>query len=44
MKHTPDNVLKQQALEKKQGVDKSLKPGRSSQTKPKNSTGKFGFI
>eukprot|EP00258_Populus_trichocarpa_P045566 XP_024461585.1 protein MRG1 isoform X2 [Populus trichocarpa] len=38
MKHTPDNVLKQQALEKKQGVDKSLKPGRSSQTKPKNST------
>ncbi|KAG6736028.1 hypothetical protein POTOM_061278 [Populus tomentosa] len=38
MKHTPDNVLKQQTLEKKQGVDKSLKPGRSSQTKPKNST------
>ncbi|CAK7337742.1 unnamed protein product [Dovyalis caffra] len=38
MKHTPDNVSKQQALEKKQGVDKSSKPGRSSQTKPKNST------
>ncbi|KAJ6916360.1 chromatin modification-related protein EAF3 isoform X2 [Populus alba x Populus x berolinensis] len=38
MKHTPDNVLKQQTLEKKQGVDKGLKPGRSSQTKPKNST------
>ncbi|KAG5241481.1 protein MRG [Salix suchowensis] len=38
MKHTPDNVLKQQTLEKKQGIDKNLKPGRSSQTKPKNST------
>ncbi|XP_021642724.1 protein MRG1 isoform X2 [Hevea brasiliensis] len=38
LKHTEENVLKQQALEKKQGVDKSSKPGRSAQTKPKIST------
>ncbi|XVE87056.1 hypothetical protein DITRI_Ditri18aG0085400 [Diplodiscus trichospermus] len=37
MKHTEENVMKQQALEKKQGVDKSSKSGRSSQTKPKSS-------
>ncbi|GAV74862.1 MRG domain-containing protein/Tudor-knot domain-containing protein [Cephalotus follicularis] len=38
MKHTDENVLKQQALDKKQGVDKSLKSGRSAQVKPKGST------
>ncbi|XP_043805371.1 protein MRG1 isoform X2 [Manihot esculenta] len=38
LKHTEENVLKQQALEKKQGVDKSSKLGRSAQTKPKVST------
>lgn len=39
LKHTEENVAKQQALEKKQGVDKSLKSGRS--TKSKGSTGWF---
>ncbi|EEF37426.1 protein MRG1 isoform X2 [Ricinus communis] len=38
LKHTEENVVKQQALEKKQGVDKSSKLGRSAQTKPKTST------
>uniref|UniRef100_A0A5B7BHC3 Putative mortality factor 4-like protein 1 isoform X3 n=1 Tax=Davidia involucrata TaxID=16924 RepID=A0A5B7BHC3_DAVIN len=38
MKHTEENVLKQQALDKKQGVDKNPKSGRSIQTKPKSST------
>ncbi|EOX91558.1 MuDR family transposase isoform 3 [Theobroma cacao] len=37
MKHTEENVIKQQALDKKQGVDKSSKSGRSAQTKPKSS-------
>ncbi|XP_015890250.1 protein MRG1 isoform X2 [Ziziphus jujuba] len=37
MKHTEENVLKQQALDKKQGVDKNPKSGRSAQTKPKSS-------
>ena len=40
MKHTEENVLKQQALDKKQqGVDKNSKAGRSAQTKPKASSG-----
>lgn len=39
MKHTEENVIKQQALDKKQGVDKSSKSGRSAQTKPKSSAG-----
>ena len=39
MKHSEENVLKQQALDKKQGVDKNAKSGRSAQTKPKSSTG-----
>lgn len=39
MKHTEENVMKQQALDKKQGVDKNPKSGRSAQTKPKSSTG-----
>lgn len=39
MKHNEENVLKQQALDKKQGVDKNVKSGRSAQTKPKSSTG-----
>ncbi|GLT68838.1 hypothetical protein SLA2020_410350 [Shorea laevis] len=34
LKHTEENVMKQQALEKKQGVDKTSKSGRSTQTKP----------
>nr|GMC57677.1 protein MRG1 isoform X2 [Ipomoea batatas] len=38
MKHTEENVKKQQALDKKQGVEKIAKSGRSAQTKPKNST------
>lgn len=40
MKHTEENVLKQQALDKKQGVDKNAKSGRSTQGKAKNSVGK----
>ena len=40
MKHTEENVLKQQALDKKQNVDKNVKSGRSSQGKAKISTGK----
>ncbi|KAK3004708.1 hypothetical protein RJ639_018916 [Escallonia herrerae] len=38
MKHSEENVLKQQALDKKQGVDKNPKSGRSAQTKPKISS------
>ncbi|XVF59351.1 hypothetical protein PTKIN_Ptkin07bG0268600 [Pterospermum kingtungense] len=38
MKLTEENVMKQQALDKKQGVDKGSKSGRSGQTKPKSST------
>ncbi|KAM7520429.1 hypothetical protein LguiB_019391 [Lonicera macranthoides] len=38
MKHNDENVLKQQDLDKKQGVDKNSKSGRSAQTKPKIST------
>ncbi|KAI3785107.1 hypothetical protein L1987_44219 [Smallanthus sonchifolius] len=35
MKYTEENIQKQQALDKKQGVDKNPKSGRSTQTKPK---------
>ncbi|KAK9067026.1 hypothetical protein SSX86_014350 [Deinandra increscens subsp. villosa] len=35
MKYTEENIQKQQALDKKQGVDKNPKSGRSAQTKPK---------
>ncbi|KAL6961439.1 Protein mrg1 [Sarracenia purpurea var. burkii] len=38
MKNTTENILKQQALDKKQGVDKNSKSGRSAQTKPKASS------
>ncbi|KAK6924006.1 MRG domain [Dillenia turbinata] len=38
MKHTEDNIMKQQALEKKQVTDKSSKSGHSNQAKPKTST------
>ncbi|XP_057482584.1 protein MRG1-like isoform X8 [Actinidia eriantha] len=39
MKHTEENVLKQQALDKKQqGVDRNPKSGRSAQAKPKASS------
>ncbi|KAM7510425.1 hypothetical protein LguiB_009300 [Lonicera macranthoides] len=38
MKYTEENVLKQKALDKKQGVDKNAKPARSTQTKLKIST------
>ncbi|KZV24965.1 MRG family protein isoform 1 [Dorcoceras hygrometricum] len=37
MKYNEENILKQQALDKKVGVDKSTKSGRSTQTKPKSS-------
>ncbi|KAL4582212.1 hypothetical protein LXL04_006755 [Taraxacum kok-saghyz] len=35
MKYSEENVLKQKALDKKQGVDKNSKSGKSTQTKPK---------
>ncbi|KAG8384327.1 hypothetical protein BUALT_Bualt04G0106700 [Buddleja alternifolia] len=38
MKLTEENILKQQALDKKAGVDKNTKSGRSAQTKPKSSS------
>ncbi|CAL2267612.1 unnamed protein product [Prunus armeniaca] len=38
LKNTEDNIMKQQALDKKQGVDKNTKSGRSAQTKPKSSS------
>ncbi|KAH9663772.1 protein MRG1 [Citrus sinensis] len=38
LKHTEENVMKQQALQKKQGADRSSKSGRSAQTKQKSST------
>lgn len=41
MKYTEENVLKQQTLDKKQGVDKNSKSGRSAQAKPKSSAGKI---
>uniref|UniRef100_A0A803NFC2 Chromo domain-containing protein n=1 Tax=Cannabis sativa TaxID=3483 RepID=A0A803NFC2_CANSA len=37
MKLTEENVLKQQELDKKQGVDKNVKSGRSAHTRPKSS-------
>ncbi|CAN1815116.1 Protein MRG1 [Linum perenne] len=37
MKHTEENILKQQALDKKQNIDKSSRLGRGH-TKPKNSS------
>ncbi|RAL40749.1 unnamed protein product [Cuscuta campestris] len=36
MKFTDENIMKQQELDKKQGVEKNPKLGRSSQTKPRN--------
>lgn len=41
MKHTEENVTKQQALDKKQGVDKNMKSVRATHTKPKISNGTF---
>lgn len=38
LKHTEENVMKQQALQKKKVADKSSKSGRSAQTKQKSST------
>ncbi|KAJ0096389.1 hypothetical protein Patl1_28611 [Pistacia atlantica] len=38
LKHTEENLMKQQALQKKQGVDKSSKSGRSAHSKQKGST------
>lgn len=38
MKYTEENVLKQQALDKKQGVDKNQKSARAGHTRPKVST------
>lgn len=40
LKHSEENILKQQTLEKKQGIDKNTKSGRSGHTKPKTSAGK----
>ncbi|KAL3813648.1 hypothetical protein ACJIZ3_014916 [Penstemon smallii] len=37
MKHSQENIIKQQALDKKAGVDKNTKSGRSAQAKPKSS-------
>ncbi|XP_075510589.1 protein MRG1-like isoform X2 [Primulina tabacum] len=37
MKYNEENILKQQALDKKVGVDKNTKSGRSAQTKPRSS-------
>ncbi|GER51357.1 PLC-like phosphodiesterases superfamily protein [Striga asiatica] len=37
MKNTEENILKQQTLDKKAGVDKNSKSGRSTYTKPKSS-------
>jgi len=39
MKHTEENVQKQQELKKKQDTDKNEKAARGSQTKTKGSTG-----
>lgn len=39
MKHTEENVQKQQELRKKQGTDKNGKAARGSQMKTKGSTG-----
>nr|XP_016442429.1 PREDICTED: protein MRG1-like [Nicotiana tabacum] len=44
MKHTEDNVLKQQALDKKQGMEKNTKSGRSAQAKPKSSAGVSSLV
>ncbi|XP_076916271.1 protein MRG1-like [Bidens hawaiensis] len=41
MKHTKENIQKQQSLDQKQGVDKNSKSGRSTQTKPKILNGIF---
>ncbi|KAL4577465.1 hypothetical protein LXL04_013574 [Taraxacum kok-saghyz] len=43
MKNSEENILKQQALDKKQGVERNPKSGgRSNQTKPKISSGTKG--
>lgn len=39
MKYSEENIVKQQTLDKKAGVDKSTKSGRSAQAKPKSSAG-----
>lgn len=44
MKYTEENIVKQQALDKKQGVDKNPKSGRSTQTKPKVLNGIFPLV
>lgn len=38
LKLNEENVVKQQAVDKKQGADKNIKSGRSTHTKPKSST------
>lgn len=37
LKHTEENLVKQKALDKKQGVEKGAKSGRSAQTKTRSS-------
>jgi mortality factor 4-like protein 1 len=44
MKNTDENIEKQRALDKKQGVDKNVKSGRSAQAKAKSSTGEKGSL
>lgn len=41
MKFTPENVRKQQELAKNQNADRIPKSGRSTQNKPKGSSGLF---
>jgi len=41
LKHTEENLVKQKALDKKQGVEKGTKSGRSAQTKTRSSAGEF---
>lgn len=41
LKHTEENLVKQKALDKKQGVEKGAKSGRSAQTKTRSSAGEF---
>jgi len=41
LKHTEENLVKQKALDKKQGVEKGTKSGRSAQTKTRSSAGEL---
>lgn len=41
LKHTEENIQKQQANNKKYGVEKNTRVGRGAQVKPKSSNGKI---